>query len=149
MLPFSCCWTKRYLLWSKWEFWFISPQSKLVWSSGCFHLRLQCVVKWNTLGCWFQQLLKLPLCFLLMFFERLSAILMLFFVCLFSRLIESILSGQCWCDVEMTQSCWQPFSFSKLEAVGSVVAKIKMLILLILLIWYIVLYIIYPTLLVV
>lgn len=27
--------------------------SKLVWSSGCFHLRQQCVVKWNTLDCSF------------------------------------------------------------------------------------------------
>lgn len=82
--------------------------SKLVWSSACFHLRQQCVVKWNTLDCWFQPLLKLPFCFLLMF---LSDYLQFWCFFLFSRLVESILSGQCW-DVEMTQSCCQPFSFS-------------------------------------
>lgn len=106
MPPFSCCWTKRYLFWSKWEFWFISPQSKLVWSSGCFQLRQQRVVKWNTLDCWFQQLLKLPLCFLLVFFERLSAILMLFFIYLFiqqtdwKHFVRSVLMW-CWNDTKL------------------------------------------------
>lgn len=61
------------------EIWVHLTTSKLVWSSGCFHLRQHCVVKWNTLDCWFQQFLKLLFCFSCHVFEGLSAIFMLFF----------------------------------------------------------------------